>query len=175
MDFIKIGDYVQLTDGVKILAHDYSYSVVANKFNTILRPQSETVIGNNVFIGMNSIILMGSNIGNNVIIGAGSVVKGNIDSDSVYAGNPARKICSIDEYYRKLEQNYENSARCYYKCKCKNNVENKMNIYISLFTNEVKMSNYVKNLNLNGISQSSIDNMKFQQKYNNFDEFKKNI
>ena len=47
-DFIKIGNYVQLTDGVKILAHDYSYSVVTNKYNINLRPQAETILGNNI-------------------------------------------------------------------------------------------------------------------------------
>ena len=44
-------------------------------------------IGDNVFIGMNSIILMGSHIGNNVIIGAGSVVSGNIPDNSVVGGS----------------------------------------------------------------------------------------
>ena len=40
-------------------------------------------IGNNVFIGMNAIILMGTNIGNNSIVGAGSVVKGNFPADQL--------------------------------------------------------------------------------------------
>ena len=47
-------------------------------------------IGDNVFIGMNSIILMGSHIGNNVIIGAGSVVSGNIPDNSVVGGGPSQ-------------------------------------------------------------------------------------
>ena len=106
LDFIKIGNNVQITEGVKILGHDYSYSVVTNKYNVLYRPQKETIIGNNVFIGMNSIILMGSNIGNNVIIGAGSVVHGIVDSDSVYAGNPAKKICTLYEYKEKIEKKY---------------------------------------------------------------------
>lgn len=49
------------------------------------------IIGNNVFIGGGATILGGSHIGDNVIIGANSVVSGNVDSNSVYAGNPARK------------------------------------------------------------------------------------
>lgn len=50
---------------------------------------------------MNAIILMGANIGDNVIIDAGSVVSGNVESNSVYAGNPAVKICSLQECHKK--------------------------------------------------------------------------
>jgi acetyltransferase-like isoleucine patch superfamily enzyme len=49
-------------------------------------------IGNDVFIGANSIILKGVFIGDRVIIGAGSVVTKSIPNDEVWAGNPARKI-----------------------------------------------------------------------------------
>ncbi len=46
-------------------------------------------IGNNVFIGANSIVLKGVKIGDNSVIGAGSVVVGEIPADCVAAGNPA--------------------------------------------------------------------------------------
>lgn len=46
-------------------------------------------------------ILAGSHIESNVIIGANSVVSGRVESDSVYAGNPAKKIMTLDEYYKK--------------------------------------------------------------------------
>ena len=63
-------------------------------------------IGSNVFIGINSTILPGSQIGSNVIIGAGSIVKGEINSGFVYAGVPAKKISTIDEYYKKNKNNF---------------------------------------------------------------------
>lgn len=47
-------------------------------------------IGNNVWIGMNVTILPGSDIGNNCVIGAGSVVTGNIPSNQIWFGNPAK-------------------------------------------------------------------------------------
>lgn len=50
------------------------------------------VIGNNVKIGSNSIILGNISIGNNVIIGAGSVVLKDIPANSLVAGNPASVI-----------------------------------------------------------------------------------
>ena len=113
LHYISIGDNVVITSGVTILAHDESYANVANVYGRYLRPQKETKIGNNVFIGMNSIILPGANIGDNVIIGAGSVVSGYLEADCVYGGNPVKKICNLDEYYHKLEEGFENSAYVY--------------------------------------------------------------
>ena len=58
-------------------------------------------IGNNVFIGVNAVITRGVTIGNNVIIGAGSVVVKDCQANSVYAGNPAKRIMSLDAFYEK--------------------------------------------------------------------------
>ena len=65
-------------------------------------PSSETIysngnvlIGNDVWIGMNCIILKGVKIGDGSIIAAGSVVIDHVDAASVYAGNPAKKIKSL--------------------------------------------------------------------------------
>lgn len=50
------------------------------------------VIGNNVFVGANSIILKGVSIGDNSVIGAGSVVVSDIAANSVAVGNPAKVV-----------------------------------------------------------------------------------
>lgn len=68
-----------------------------------------------LFIGMRSITLQGTTIGDNVIIGAGSVVFGKVESNSVYAGNPARKICSLDEHRDKLAKRFPGYAAAYAK------------------------------------------------------------
>ncbi|WP_226995337.1 DapH/DapD/GlmU-related protein [Candidatus Symbiothrix dinenymphae] len=52
-------------------------------------------IGNNVFIGVNTIILKGTTIGDNSVIGAGSVVSGNIPANVIAAGNPCKVIKSL--------------------------------------------------------------------------------
>ena len=49
-------------------------------------------IGNNAFIGANTVVKQGIVIGENVIIGAGSVVIKNIENNSTYVGNPAKRI-----------------------------------------------------------------------------------
>lgn len=83
---LKIGKYCKITSGVIVLAHDYSRSVIRRKYGEIVGEAKETIIGDNMFIGMNSIICMGSHIGNNVIVGAGSVIAGDIPDNSVVGG-----------------------------------------------------------------------------------------
>lgn len=111
--FIEIGDNVLITSGCTILAHDFSYSVSKYAFSKLPQVKKRTKIGNNVFIGMHSIILMGAEIGDNVIIGAGSVVHGKLESNSVYAGNPAKKINTLEIYTEKGLAQQEESAMCW--------------------------------------------------------------
>lgn len=98
---IKIGKRCKITKGVTILAHDYSRSVARIKYGENVGGSAPVVIGDNCFIGVNAIILMGTTIGDNCIVGAGAIVKGNFPSDCVIAGNPARVICTLDKYYEK--------------------------------------------------------------------------
>jgi len=55
------------------------------------------VIGNDVFVGANTIILKGVTIGDRAIIGAGSVVTKSIPPDEIWAGNPAKFIRKINK------------------------------------------------------------------------------
>ncbi len=103
---ISIGNNVCITHGVIILAHDYSWAVLKQhpkSAGAVLGAQSPVKIGNNVFIGMNAVITRGVTIGDNVIIGVGSVVTSNCESNGVYAGNPARRIMSVEEYREKRQ------------------------------------------------------------------------
>ena len=104
LDYIEIGDNCCLSV-VSILAHDYSWYTFLDSFHDILPDSGGVVkIGNNCFIGYQSLILKGTTIGDNVIIGARSVVKGDIPSNTVWAGVPARQLCTIEEFYKKKEQ-----------------------------------------------------------------------
>lgn len=108
---IKIGDNVTLAPRVHILAHDAS----PNKFIGVVK-EGEVVIGNNVFIGANTTILCDTIIGDNVIIGANSLVCHDVPNNVVIAGNPAKIICSIQEYLDKIE-NETNCRITYLKIK----------------------------------------------------------
>ncbi len=55
-------------------------------------------IGKNCFIGNNCTILPGVEVGDNCILGAGSVLSSSMPANSVFAGVPAKFICSIEEY-----------------------------------------------------------------------------
>ena len=54
-------------------------------------------IGNNVWIGGNSVIAPGVTIGDNVVVGAGSVVTKDVPDNVVVVGNPARILKKINE------------------------------------------------------------------------------
>lgn len=95
---ISIGDDVKITRGVTILTHGYDWSVLKGINDTVIGSCGEVTIGNNVFIGMNAMILKGVHIGNNVVIGANSLVNKDVPDNCVVAGNPARVIMPIDEY-----------------------------------------------------------------------------
>lgn len=98
---LSIGDDVQIAQGVTILTHGYDWSVIKGLYGEILGSSGKVSIGNNVFIGVNTTILKGVSIGNNVIIGACSLVNKDVPNNCVVAGNPARIIMSLDEYYEK--------------------------------------------------------------------------
>lgn len=104
---INIGKNVQITKDVTILTHGYDWSVIKGKYGTILGSSGKVVIGNNVFIGMKSTILKGVKISDNVIIGANSLVNKDIPDNVVVAGNPAKIIMSLDDYYCKRKNAQE--------------------------------------------------------------------
>lgn len=101
---IEIGKNVQITKNVSILTHGYDWSVIKGLYGEICGSAGKVKIGDNVFIGFNTTILKGTTIGNNVIIGANSLVNHDIPSNVVVAGNPAKIIMSIEEYYEKRKK-----------------------------------------------------------------------
>jgi len=99
---IEIGNHVELTAGVRFLPHDGAVWVFREEEPDIdlMMPIK---VGNNVFIGYNTVMLRGAEIGDNCIIGAGSVVTGKIPAGTVAAGIPAKVIKTIEEYRQKID------------------------------------------------------------------------
>lgn len=96
---VVIGDNCMFGAGTVVLDSDFHST---NMNPTIRREQLQAVdrpvvIGNNVWVGRNVIILKGVHIGDNSIIAAGSVVIKNIPSNQVFGGNPARFIKELKE------------------------------------------------------------------------------
>lgn len=101
---LEIQDDVVLSAFVKIILHDSSLNNVSG--GNIL--YGKVTIKKNAYIGVGTIILPGSIIGENTIVGAGSLVKGYLKKNSVYAGVPAKYICSIsalEKRWRKRKSN----------------------------------------------------------------------
>lgn len=107
---LQIGNHVTLS-GCHVLTHDASTKrFLGNGCNKIGR----VVIGDEVFIGINSIIMPNVKIGNRVVIGAGSVVTHDIPDNSVAAGNPAKVLCTCDEFVHRHKEYMElDSTRIY--------------------------------------------------------------
>ncbi len=95
---IEIGNNCVITGGTKILAHDASLSIFTDQYKV-----GRVKIHDNVFVGMDTVIMPGVEIGPNAIIGANSVVTKTVPPNSVVAGIPAKTICPLDEYLKKYE------------------------------------------------------------------------
>jgi len=86
---IVFGDDVEIGPGVKIISANHDLNDMLN-----ISKGTPIMIGSNVWIGANTVILPSVNIGNNVVIGAGSIVTKDIPSNTIAAGNPCRVIRS---------------------------------------------------------------------------------
>ena len=104
---IEIGDNVTMAPRVHILCHDATTKPFLG-YTKIGR----VTIGDNVFVGAESVVLPGVTIGNNVVIGANSTVTHDIPDNSVAVGSPARIISTLDEYLAKERSRME-TAPCY--------------------------------------------------------------
>lgn len=102
---IEIGDNVTMAPRVHILCHDASTKIFLD-YTKIGR----VTIGNNVFIGAESVVLPGITIGSNVVIGANSTVTHDIPDNSVAFGSPARVICSLEEYIAKEKERMQTAS-----------------------------------------------------------------
>jgi len=95
---VVIGNDCLFGPGVVILdnnSHNTSIDPVVRRTGEI--EESPVNIGNNVWVGMYSIIMKGVNIGDNAIIAAGSVVTKNVPSNQIFGGNPAKLIKTLEK------------------------------------------------------------------------------
>lgn len=79
---IIIGDNVQFGPNVLIYDHDHDFRK-KDGLKNLEYISDPVLIGNNVWIGANVVILRGTSIGDNCVIGAGSVIKGKFPDNSV--------------------------------------------------------------------------------------------
>ena len=123
---ITMGDYVRVNQGVQFITHDGGVWVVRNLYRQYKNVDlfGKIVIGNNVHIGSNAVIMPGVTIGDNCIVGVGAVVTKAVPDNSVVVGVPARVIESIDEYIEKNHERFFNTKHLSPAEKRRNIMEN---------------------------------------------------
>ena len=106
---VKIGKNTLITKGTQFITHDGSIIVVRHGPFGINNPDQlnrygKFFVGDNCFVGINSIIMPNVVIGDNCIVGAGSVVTKSVPENTVVAGNPARIICNVADFAEKVKK-----------------------------------------------------------------------
>jgi len=103
---VTIGNHVFMAPNVAIYTAGHPVHPMAR--NAMYEYGKPVTIGDNVWIGGNTVILPGVTIGANSVIGAGSVVTKDVPEWSIAAGNPCKVLRKItDEDKRKLFKNEE--------------------------------------------------------------------
>jgi len=99
---IRIGDRCAIAPDVTFVTHNA---------NTIFQHKYDSLTGfgcidikDNSYVGVNATIMPNVTIGPNAVVGASSVVTKDVPPESVVAGNPARVVCSLDEYEAKCRE-----------------------------------------------------------------------
>lgn len=112
-ELIKFHNNIMVGAGVRFVTHDAAHAVL-NRMDMGKFPEMVGCIEvmDNVFIGTDAVIMPNVRIGSNVIIGAGAVVTRDCESNSIYAGVPAKRIGSFDDFVAKRQQgDYATVAR----------------------------------------------------------------
>lgn len=92
---ISIGNNCVITSGVNLIDSNAHETYSLDRTNGVDTPEP-IQIGNNVWIGVNAIILKGTVLPDNCVIAAGSVVRGVFPPNSIIQGNPAKVVKSFD-------------------------------------------------------------------------------
>ncbi len=101
---IRIGNHVCISNDVSFVNHGLNWPF-QDKYET-LTTFGPIDVRDNCQIGMRATILPGVVIGPNSIVGACSVVTRDVPPNTVVAGNPAKVVCTLDEYEAKLRDRH---------------------------------------------------------------------
>lgn len=101
---ISLGNNVRISSNVTFITHDGGTWAFRNYYDGEFQDTlkfGKIEVENDTFIGAGSTILPGVKIGHHAVVGAGSVVTKDIPDETVWAGVPAKQICSLQEYAQK--------------------------------------------------------------------------
>jgi hypothetical protein len=102
---VTIGNHCTVSSAVSLITHDGGTWLFRDEPEyKDLKYYGKIEIRDNCFIGARAIILPGVTIGPNAVVGAGSIVTKDVAPNTIVAGNPARFICTMDQYKEKMLQ-----------------------------------------------------------------------
>lgn len=96
---VEIGDETRIASGATFVTHSGA-TINVRKLEGYqeVRNFGRIKVGKNCAIGSNSVILQDVEIGDNCVLGANSVLSESMPENTVYAGNPAKYVCEIEDY-----------------------------------------------------------------------------
>ncbi|OCB76671.1 hypothetical protein LPBF_06445 [Flavobacterium crassostreae] len=118
---IEIGNNVTITHGVKILTHDGSTWLFNDEKGRRFL-YKKVKIGNNVFIGVNSVIMPGVIIEDKVVIAAGTIVTKSIPKGVIVGGNPVKILGLYEDYEKNVLENYVSKENMDFSLSYKNRI-----------------------------------------------------
>ena len=97
---ITIGNRVTISSDVEFCTHDNAIIKAIPGKTDVVGP---ITVGDDCFVGMRSILMYGVTLGDHCVVAAGAVVTRSFPPRTVLGGNPAKAICTIDQYAEKYK------------------------------------------------------------------------
>lgn len=94
---VCIGHHVNLAQGITVTALNHNFADTNRRIDEQGISTRPVVIGDDVWIGANAVILPGVTIGRHVVVAAGAVVTKDVPENTIVAGVPAKVIKKIEE------------------------------------------------------------------------------
>jgi acetyltransferase-like isoleucine patch superfamily enzyme len=92
---VTIGNHVNLAQGITVTALNHNFKDTSLRIDEQGFSTKPIVIGDDVWIGANAVILPGVTIGKHVVVAAGAVVTKDVPDNTIVGGVPAKEIKKI--------------------------------------------------------------------------------
>ncbi len=89
---IEVGNDCLIASGCKFIDHDHELTIGAGPMHSLSCPEAAITLEEDVWLGVNVVVLKGVTIGLGAVVGAGAVVTKSVPPYEIWAGIPARKI-----------------------------------------------------------------------------------
>ena len=99
---IEIGRDSLIASGCKFIDHDHAMAVGDLPMNRQACPEAPIILEEDVWLGVNAVVLKGVTIGRGAVVGAGAVVTKSVPPYEIWAGIPARKIGARARHERRV-------------------------------------------------------------------------